>query len=57
MGTTPGVKVMGPEFGPSHYPREIDTFHTESAHKYSKHHYSQQPRIQNNLNVHLLASE
>lgn len=38
MGTTPGVKVMGPEFGPSHYPREIDTFHTESAHKYSKHH-------------------
>jgi len=41
MGTTPGVKVMGPEFCPSHYPRETDTFctsHTKSAHKYSKHH-------------------
>ena len=37
MGTTPGVKVMGPEFCPSHYPRETDTFHTRSAHKYSKH--------------------
>lgn len=27
MGTTPGVKVMGPEFCPSHYPRETDIPH------------------------------